>query len=172
MKFERVVRFDRGRDCVQFECIHGSEKCKPGAGGSHGISGLRIGFYAKGVGGAVQFTLNTGWKPLKIKRDPISNTMFDLNPGKYYPVPYDLGYHAKEAQYDGQEVSEQYCEWTDGPCYYDGSGLNAYDAWYTLINGGDEELWRFLEAYYCHIFVNGEYPKVYEYPMKRRDGVV
>ena len=61
------------------------------------------------------------------------------------------------------------CEYCDGkPCYYDGSGLNANDAMYALVNGGDVALWSFLDAYYAHIFDGKDYPKPAEYPKPLR----
>jgi len=48
-------------------------------------------------------------------------------------------------------------------CYYDGSSLNSQDAFYVLVNCGEEALWKFLEGYYKSVFDGGEYPEVGEY---------
>ena len=90
-------------------------------------------------------------------------------------MPADLGYHSKTPQYEGQEVMDDACEFCDGqPCYYDGSGLNATDAMYALVNGGETALWAFLDAYYEAVFNSGAYPEPAEYPMplrsKEREG--
>lgn len=124
-KRERIVKFERGFDCIKFQCIHGSDKCFPGSGGSHG----------KHVG----------------------------------PLPVDLGYHSKTPQFDGQSAISESCEILDGePCYYDGSGLNAHDALHTLVNGGEDALWEFLDSYYDCVFGDAEYPKPAEYKMECR----
>ena len=46
--------------------------------------------------------------------------------------------------------------------------MNASDAMYALVNGGDEGLWEFLETYYKSVFEDGEYPEPCEYPCKER----
>lgn len=51
----------------------------------------------------------------------------------------------------------------DKECYYDGSSLNCQDAFYVLINCGEEKLWKFLEEYYKCVFEKGDYPNVGEY---------
>ena len=84
-------------------------------------------------------------------------------------VPFDLGYHSKTPMYDDHDSIVESCEFCDGqPCYYDGSGLNANDAMYALVNGGDEALWSFLDAYYNSVFFGGEYPQPAEYQKKPR----
>jgi hypothetical protein len=169
--YKRQIDFERGHDCIRFECIDDSPNCRPGAGGSHGINGLRIRFLLKGPRGAVQFNVNTGWLPQRADASRIGvRNIESWNPiaSKYYPLPTDLGYHSKKQQYEGQE-SMGPCEVLGGKnCYYDGSGLNAIDAMYTLVNGGDKALWRFLEDYYNHIFFDAPYPEVTEYPKRVR----
>lgn len=86
-----------------------------------------------------------------------------------YPIPIDLGYHSKVPMHDGQEPISKSCEFTGGACYYDGSSLNAAEAMYSLVNGGDKALWEFLEAYYEHVFYGGAFPDPKEYPAKLRD---
>ncbi len=159
---EHIVRFERGYDCVTFECVNGSERCQPGTGGSHGRIGLAIRFVAKGDAGAVQFLLWTGWLP---QYAPPSNIgaryIREWNAGTLYPA--DLGIHAKVAQYEGQPFTTD-CEYCDGGrCHYDGSSLNASDAMYALVNGGDSALWAFLDAYYDTVFNGAAYPAPAEY---------
>ena len=85
-------------------------------------------------------------------------------------MPADLGYHSKKPHYDGQQPTGENCEYCDGkPCYYDGSGLNANDAMYALVNGGDNALWAFLDGYYNYVFNGGEYPKPAEYKARPRN---
>ena len=159
---EHIVRFEHGHDCIRFECIDDSPNCKPGSGGSHGIGGMSIRFLSKGEAGAVQFLLYTGWLPQRVTPSQIGHRdIWDWGRGTY---PADLGYHSKTPQYDGQEVIDGACEFCDGqPCYYDGSGLNANDAMYALVNGGQEALWAFLDGYYASVFEGGEYPEPAEY---------
>jgi len=160
---EHIVRFEGGYDCILFECTHGSKDCKPGSGGSHGRHGLSIRFVSKGDAGAVQFLLYTGWTPQHAS--PSSIGVRDVRDwGGQHMMPADLGYHSKTPRYDGQEMINKACEFCgDQPCYYDGSGLNANDAMYALVNGGDVALWTFLDAYYDTTFKDGPYPTPAEF---------
>ena len=163
---EHVVCFEQGYDCIKFECINGSKKCIPGTGGSHGRHGLGIRFVVKGDEGAVQFVLNTGLTPQRAEPSSIGIRNCDW---ACYMLPVDLGYHSKTPRYDGQEPMADACEWCGGQsCYYDGSGLNASDAMYALVNGGGDALWEFLDAYYESVFHGAPYPTPVEYNMPLR----
>ena len=168
MTLQHIVRFERGYDCIRFECVSGSPGCHPGSGGSHGRHGLAIRFLAAGDAGAVQFVVNTGWVPQRVT--PSSIFMRHVDDWGGYTLPTDLGYHAKEPQYEGQTEVSADCEFTGGPCFYDGSGLDAMDGMYALVNGGDEALWAFLDAYYEHVFNDAPYPTPAEYPHPERGG--
>lgn len=158
---KHIVKFTNGHDCIRFKCINDSERCFPGSGGSHGVHGLNITFISKGSDGAVQFVLYTGWLPFYQKADNIGSRYYDI---KASAMPADLGYHSKVPMYEGQSKVGESCEYCDGaPCYYDGSGLAAYDAFYTLVNGGDVALWKYLDKYYNARFKGGKYPEVTEY---------
>ena len=168
---EHIVRFEEGHDCLRFTCRWDSAQCRPGAGGSHGVSGLVIRFVSKGDAGAVQFALSTGWLPQYTEPSSIGTRWIESWGGA--AMPYDLGYHSKAIRYEGQAIIDDACEWCDGqPCYYDGSGLNAYDAMYTLVNGGEVALWAFLDAYYESVFKDGPYPQPAEYvrPLRQDQG--
>ena len=160
---EHIVRFERGYDCIRFECLHDSPGCRPGAGGSHGRHGMDIRFVAKGDAGAVQFVVSTGWLPQNAAPSSIGVRNVEGWAGDFGPYPADLGYHSKTPQYDGQGRMGEACEFADGPCYYDGSGLNAIDGMYALVNGGDAALWAFLDAYYESVFHDAPYPAPAEY---------
>lgn len=164
---EHLVRFESGYDCIIFKCRHGAKACAPGKGGSHGKHGLSLRFIAKGELGAVQFLVYTGWMPQKVS--PSSIGYRDVKDWGGDLMPADLGCYSKTPHYDGQTPIENSCEYCDGqPCYYDGSGLNASDAMYSLVNGGEAALWKFLDDYYSSVFLGGEYPKPFEYPMDAR----
>ncbi len=163
MKHE--VRFERGHDCIRFECAFGKKDCVPGGGGSHGVHGLTVRFLSIGEEGAVQFTIYTGWLPQRAKPSNIGyREVRGWTTRGNDVTPADLGYHAKKPRYDGQTQISESCEYCDGgPCYYDGSGLNANDAMYALVNGGDKTLWEFLDAYYGTVFDGKPYPAPAEY---------
>jgi hypothetical protein len=96
------------------------------------------------------------------------------------PLPADLGYHSKTPMFEGQEVmgastmkikedvtkeglerfqfdkkptgTFTHCEFTDGPCYYDGSGLHAQKVFDLLVAKGGEAVWEYLEKCYYDQF--------------------
>lgn len=107
---------------------------------------------------AVQFAMYLGWylpgslpesSPLTRK---VHRGFRSVAAESSDPMPFDLGYHAIAPRYEGQMLMDENCEVTGGVCYYDGSSLNAYDAWQILVADGHEGLWRFLEDYYRETF--------------------
>ena len=169
---EHIIRLEVGYDCIKFECAFGSKNCFPGSGGSHGRHGMSIRFVAKGDAGAVQFLLYTGLTPQFAEPSEIG--VRDCEWGSAQAMPADLGYHSKTPRYTGHEVVDSACEFCGGqPCYYDGSSLNANDAMYALVNGGDAGLWAFLDAYYDTTFSGKPYPTPAEFkaaPRKAKEG--
>lgn len=152
-ELKRIVKFIRGHNCQDFECIHGHDDCYPGSPGFHGLHGMNIYFALKGDKGVVLFTLFTGWLPTpEPKKDSID--YITPNTGSAGPMPADLGHHSYEPLYEGQYAHEN-CEFLDGKtCYYSRSSLNAIPAYWTLVNAGEEALWKFLEQYYKCVYQN------------------
>jgi hypothetical protein len=98
----------------------------------------------------------------------------------WQPMAADLGYHSKTPMYEGQEpmgsstmkIEEDVtkeglerfqfdkqptgtftpCEFTDGPCYYDGSGLHAERVFDILVSKGGEAVWKYMEECYYSQF--------------------
>jgi hypothetical protein len=125
---------------------------------------MEIVFLFHGEKGAVQFKMSTGWLPFYQAEDKIGHREIPNKDCKgLYPMPSDLGFHSYKPIYKGQ-TSMGKCDVLHGKeCYYDGSSLNANDAYYSLVNGGEESLWRFLELYYKTVFEDAEYPTPTEY---------
>ena len=158
---KREIKFIQGYNCIDFPCKF-NKKCSPN--NSHGKHGMEIIFVLHGEKGSIQFVLNTGWTPFYKEKDSIGHISIPKNPiADLFPMPTDLGYHSYTPKYEGQ-TSMGGCKYLGGKdCFYDGSSLNCNDAYYTLVNGGEEKLWEFLEQYYLCVFENGKYPSVCEY---------
>lgn len=112
---------------------------------NYGIHGVEMRFVLKGPEGAVQFLLYTGWHLPEVTREI----------GQQKPMPADLGYHSPTPRHEGQEQMNdgKGCEYLDGkPCYYDGSGCNAYGMWEVLLKEGSEGVWKALECVYSDLF--------------------
>ena len=152
------------------------DKRHPDNNQNYGMHGVELQMYLIGEHGAVNFCLMTGWllpeslaHPFRETREvpePIHldwNSKFSthdysrlMSTQTYWPMPFDLGYHAKEPQYDHQYKRDD-CPYTkDGICYYDGSGLNAIPVFDILLREGSDGVWAKLEEYYGEVFLNNE----------------
>lgn len=112
----------------------------------------------KGPGGATQFVVSAGWFLDE------TLTWWDRTGGaerkdRFQPSAWNVGYHAKAPQYEGQTVITD-CPYTGGPCYYDSSGLRAEDWFRELLRGGSDRIWTLLEAEYCWRFEGGPEPEI------------
>ena len=128
----------------------------------YGRNCMSVRFVLRGPLGAVQFYLITGWYHSSDRKpggmiDCLDGIQRPLGP---VPIPVDLGFHSLKPMYDGQEPRD--CDLLPGGrCYYDGSGLNAEDAFDVFTDGGDEALWDFLERYYQWLYEDGpEVPEI------------
>ena len=125
---------------------------RPEGGGQHGVE---MRWYVRGPKGVIQFVLYTGW-PKSIIATP--DTPWDelyssLDKGTVHdPLPADLGYHSHVPMYEGQELMDNKCQILGGPCYYDGSGLNANRIFSILVHEGGEAVWAALEKEYAQRF--------------------
>lgn len=141
-KLKRVVRFRPAFD-----------RRHPDPSKNYGIHGVELLMVVVGDKGAAQFLLYTGWDLPHVVKEfaakPCSRSRYtgecECHRG---PMPADLGYHRQTPSYDGQTEMAAKCEWTGGPCYYDGSGLNAERIFDLLVTEGDEAVWTALEDYY------------------------
>ena len=163
--YKHIVTFEAGFDCKKFQCHWDSPNCSPNSGGFHGVHGLEIRFICIGQDGAVHFLLSTGWLPQAVEPSPVGVRALERNRmGGISVLPMDLGYHSKTPQYDGQKICQKHCQYLNGrSCYYDGSSLNANDAFYALVNGGEKGIWKFLDEYYESVFRGKAYPQPCEY---------
>lgn len=133
----------------------------------YGIHGVELRMVLKGELGAAQFVLYTNWMlpetlGAKVDDDGLGTAYHRYVQGNEVqgwpkslqaPMPADLGYHSPVPIYDDQEVTGSECEYLDGkPCYYDGSGLNAWRPFEALLREGHDGVWRVLEDYYASVF--------------------
>lgn len=102
-------------------------------------------WYLIGPNGAIQFKTMLGWMLPEIQAELNSGGAGDIM-GK--PFPYDLGYHSPVPVYEGQMTTPGECPILNGICYYGGSSLRADDVFNTLVRGGSEALWTYLDGEY------------------------
>lgn len=130
----------------------------------HGIGAVRIRFVLKGKKGAVQFLMGTNWfLPETIAEyktgfksgitgEIKTTNLLDEKNDCSGISGWDIGYHSKKPMYEGHESIDENCPYTDGICYYDGSGLRAKDIPELLVRKGSDEIWKYLEKYYLSTF--------------------
>lgn len=106
-----------------------------------------IAFYLIGKRGAYQFKAFTGWFLPHLKAEGKHLTSLSD-----YPMGYDVGYHAREPQYEGQSHMDGDCPIIGGKCYYDGSGLYGAEVGKILVSEGSEAVWKILEERYVERF--------------------
>ena len=116
---------------------------------NYGIHGAEIYFYLIGDEGAVQFVIHTSWHLPHVQAELDRKTLNPRFPYLHHkPMATDIGYHSKIARYEGQTALFEKCEFTNGPCFYDGSTLNAKEPFEVLVSKGHEALWAWMENYY------------------------
>lgn len=108
----------------------------------YGKHGMALRFLLRGPNGVTQFLMNTGWVP--------GERGVPVTLAAYYPLAFDLGYHARVPQYEGQGEygGPTPCEYLGADCWYDGSGLNAEPVMDAFIREGEDAVWRSLRDEY------------------------
>lgn len=149
--FERIVELEAAYD-----------RRDPDPKKDYGIHGVDLRMVLKGAEGAVQFALSTGWYlPETVGSEAgdweihhrYAESLNQCRLNRHHPMPSDLGYHSRTPRYEDQSVISEECAYLDGaPCYYDGSGLNAWHPFEALLRGGHEGVWAYLEDYYAEVF--------------------
>jgi hypothetical protein len=117
---------------------------------NYGIHGVNLTMILKGEEGAVQFVLFTNWQLPHVQKETYDKHFGDRERIELFTTPMaaDLGYHWPTERYEGQTVCKDKCDWLNGPCYYDGSSLNAERVFEVLLREGSEGVWRELESFY------------------------
>ena len=126
---------------------------------NYGVCAVQIRFVLKGDKGAVQLLLGTTWYlPETIKEyntkgvnGKVVNLLDDERDCSGISG-YDVGYHSKKSMYKDQRPIDDDCPYTNGVCYYDGSGLRAKELPEKLIREGSESIWKYLMEEYKSIF--------------------
>lgn len=123
-------------------------------GKNYGIHGVDMRWYVIGPEGAVQFVLYTNWQLPHVQKDFDSRVDRQFPHLACHPLPADIGYHSRVPRYEGQHSRK--CHLLKGPCYYDGSVLQADEFYNILVTEGGEALWLALEKRYQEWLVEAE----------------
>ena len=120
---------------------------------NYGIHGCEFLFVLRGPKGAVQFMVGTDWHLPHVQRRLRARNLesaerFDT----IQPRGWDIGYHSPRPMYTGDTPLKDDCEILGGPCYYDGSSLQADEMIPEFLAGGTKWLWPKLEEIYRERF--------------------
>lgn len=110
---------------------------------NYGVHGVDCLWLLKGEKGVVQFKIFTNWY-----LPHIQEKLKEI----YGPMATDLGYHSPVPIYEDQKPITSNCEFTNGPCYYDGSSLNAQKLFEILVEKGSEAVWEEMTNFYRSVF--------------------
>lgn len=121
---------------------------------NYGIHGVELRMVLKGPEGAYQFVLYTNWQLPHVAKEFETKLADPRWPHLFHaPQPADVGYHAATPQYEGHTAISTQCPYVNGPCYYDGSGLQAIVMFDLLTREGSDGVWKELERLYRHRFL-------------------
>lgn len=145
-KFERITNVS-----LPYDRRH------PDPSKNFGIGGLRVWFILKGPAGAVQFCAIFPCYLPHVQNELM--TKYGTSPENHFMwhiLAADVGYHSHAPMHEGAELHTNECEVLGGPCYYDGSSMEAL-AWgekIFAVTGEKPEavLWALLEKCYAETF--------------------
>lgn len=139
---ERIFTVRPAYDCIGVQpCVHGSEKCKPGTGGSHGRHNAEIHLTVRGSDAEVSLVIGTGWD---LPTVPDHHTHRG-------PIGRFVEFHTSRPQYEGQNRDEPRpdgsCKDWDA-CYIGIAYGMADEPTRLLVEKGSDVTWEWLEALY------------------------
>lgn len=140
-KLERRMWVVPGYDCLEVQpCKFGSEKCKPGRGGSHGRHSAEVWMAVLGHQAEVIFKINAGWN--------ISNVFETLAFGDevYWHTAWPQeGQTEEDRREPKQDASCK--DW--GDCYQTSTGTSyVNDLFSLLVREGSDAVFKWLENEY------------------------
>ena len=140
----RIFNVRPAYDCIRVQpCVHGSERCKPGTGGSHGVHSAELQMSVRGPEAEITLVVNTGWNLPTVPAHP---PHCDLPHGAFVEL------HTARPRYAGQEsyhtpVSGDSCENWAG-CYVDAGYTMSDEPTRLLVKKGSNAVWEWLERLY------------------------
>jgi len=127
------------------------DKRDPDPKKNYGIHGCELCFFLIKDNRAIQFIIYTDFH--------LSHVREEMREKPHWgSMGADVGYHSPEPMYDGQNAMGKDCHLIEGPCYYDGSSLQAEDMFNLLCEKGSDEVWKEMEKNWNDFFHPKEAP--------------
>ncbi|OMC55353.1 hypothetical protein A5747_13235 [Mycobacterium sp. IS-836] len=144
---ERIVTVRPAYDCIGVRpCVHGSENCKPGTGGSHGRHNAEMHMTVRGPDAEVTLVISTGWDL------PTVPAHHRLARNGEYPRGAFVEFHTARPCYEDQDRREPQpgdtCYGWPG-CYVNSGYTMADEPTRLLVERGSDAVWAWLENQYA-----------------------
>lgn len=143
---ERIVTVHPAYDCIMVQpCVHGSDHCKPGTGGSHGRHSAEMHLTVRGPDAEVTLVVNTGWDlPVTPKHSRFAHIV-ETPRGSF--VEFHTARPVYEGQTGGEPRADGSCkDWS--ACYLNTGYTMADEPTRLLVEKGSDAVWEWLEAQY------------------------
>jgi hypothetical protein len=138
-ELERIFYVRPAYDCIRVQpCVHGSENCIPGTGGSHGRHNAEMHLTVRGVDAEVTLVIFTGW-------DLPSVPDYCQHGG---PTGGGVEFHTARPRYEGQDGGEPRPDGTCkdwAACYVDIGYSMSDEPTRLLVAEGSDAVWAWLE---------------------------
>lgn len=145
-ELERIFNIKAAYDCIGVQpCVHGSERCKPGTGGSHGRHNAEMHLTVRGADAEITLVVSTGWDL------PTVPAHHRLNRDPDYPRGAFVEIHTARPRYEGQDGGpprpDGSCkDWA--ACYVDTGYTMSDKPTRLLVQEGSNAAWAWLETLY------------------------
>ncbi len=145
-ELERIFSVRPAYDCIGVQpCVHGSESCKPGAGGSHGRHNAEMHLTVRGPNAEVTLVVSTGWDLPTVPRHHRLTSTGDYPRGAF--VQLHTARPRCEGQDGGPPRPDGTCkDWA--ACYQDTGYSMSDEPTRLLVEKGSEAAWAWLEDLY------------------------
>lgn len=142
----RVFHVRPAYDCIGVQpCVHGSESCKPGTGGSHGRHNAEMHLTVRGPDTEITLVVSTGWDL------PTVPAYHRLSRDRDYPRGAFVELHTARPRYEGQDGGPPRPDGTCkdwAACYLDAGYSMSGEPTRLLVEQGSDAAWEWLEALY------------------------
>lgn len=144
---ERIVHVRAAYDCIGVQpCVHGSPRCKPGSGYSHGRHNAELSMTVRGPDAEITLVIGTGWD---LPTVPSHHRRARLDDD--YPRGRFVEFHTARPRCEGQDRGEPRpdgtCkDWAD--CYIDAGYTMSNEPARLLVAEGSDAVWAWLENLY------------------------
>jgi hypothetical protein len=140
---ERIFSVRPAYDCIGVRpCVHGSERCKPGTGGSHGRHNAEMHLTVRGDDAEVTLVVGTGW-------DLPTVPAHHRHSG---PTGRFVEFHTARPRYEGQDRRDPCPTGTCkhwAACYVDSGYTMSDEPTRLLVAAGSDAVWAWLEQQYA-----------------------